>query len=87
MNKKINYVCVDSAPEDKREVNIEFLSFSPEDYAKVEGATVKVKLEYNKAKQKATLWITAIDEENQQVIFDEIRELCVNHIKPPKRKK
>ena len=69
-----------SVEQPDQEVVIDFLSFNPETGVRVPGATVKVKLVYDKDKGTATLEIHAEDEWDQRIVFDEAGELHVEEL-------
>lgn len=81
-NKKPNYVYIESAcRNDERESTIDFLSFYPEDGIEVDGVTVRVKLDYDKNQQKATLWVEAIDASSgHKILMSEVRNLHVTEL-------
>ena len=76
-NKKPNYVYIENAcRNDERESTIDFLSFYLEDGIEVDGVTVRVKIDYDKNQQKATLWVEAIDASSgHKILMSEVRNL------------
>ncbi len=72
---KTHYVTVERPSQ---EVEIDFLSFSPELGVTVDGLTVTVKLTYDKHKKTATLDIYAVaDDDRATIIFNEAREIDI----------
>jgi hypothetical protein len=74
MPKGSKYISVE---QPDKEVVIDFLSFHPERGLKVPGATVKVRLDYNHATQKATLYVEAKDDADARILVDVVEELTV----------
>ena len=69
-----------SVEQPDQEVVIDFLSFNPETGVRVPGATVKVKVVYDKTTGTATLEVHAEDEWDQTILFDDVKELHVENL-------
>jgi hypothetical protein len=72
--KRKYYVSIESPDP---EVTIDFLGFSPERGAWIEGATIKIKLTYDRNTGTANLEMYAQDNSDNKIVFDTVEKLHV----------